>query len=53
MQCPLGFQHAFPPAIALAACRMKGLFGLGGVAKKLAKKSLQDSFEEMPALMEK
>lgn len=38
---------------ALPAPRVKGLFGLGGVAKKLARKSLQDSFKEMPALMEK
>lgn len=29
------------------------MFGLGGVAKKLARKSLQQSFNEMPALIEK
>jgi hypothetical protein len=32
---------------------IKGMWGLGAVAKKLAKKSLQDSFAEMPALLEK
>lgn len=35
------------------ACRIKGLWGLGAVAKKLAKKSLEDSFADMPGIMSK
>ncbi|PRW58862.1 CHAD domain-containing [Chlorella sorokiniana] len=31
----------------------KGLWGLGSVAKKLAKKSLEDSFADMPGIMAK
>lgn len=35
------------------AYRIKGLWGLGAVAKKLAKKSLEDSFADMPGIMSK
>ena len=33
--------------------RFKGLWGLGAVAKKLAKKSLESTFDDMPGIIEK
>jgi hypothetical protein len=41
------------PSAHLPACRFKGLWGLGAMAQKLAKKSLEQTFADMPAIVDK
>ena len=42
------------PCLCHCPCRrFKGLWGLGAVAQKLAKKSLEQSFADMPAIIDK